>query len=231
MIAARGAASVPEAAWVCEDDAMDDVTTAFARHYWDEKRDTFFSNTFMGVICLQHPFDVQVTEEIIWETRPEVIVECGSFGGGSALRWAAMQETAGIDGCVVAIDIEDRMDQARAHALWDRRVRFLHGSTTDPAIVERAVEVVAGRRAMVILDSDHAEAHVAAELRAWAPVVSPGCYLIVQDGFVASLDPAHGPGPLEAIEAFLATDDRFEVDAVRERQLFTFNPSGFLRRR
>lgn len=210
---------------------MDGITAAFARHYWDAKLDTFFANKFMGVPCLQHPFDVQVTEEIIWETRPEVIVECGSFGGGSALRWAAMLETAGIDGQVVAIDIEDRMDWARPLPLWDRRVRFLHGSTVDAGTVAEVASICAGRPTMVILDSDHAADHVLSELHAYAPMVTSGCYLIVQDGFVASLDPDHGPGPLEAVERFLAVDDRFEVDASRERQLFTFNPSGFLRRR
>lgn len=191
---------------------------------------TLFSNTFMGVLCAQSPTDVQITQEIIWQTRPEVIVECGSLGGGSALLWAHYLEAFGIDGTVVAIDIEDRMDGARVHDLWDRRVQFLHGSTVDPAIVATVAAIAEGRRTMVILDSDHREPHVRAELDAYAPMVTSGCYLIVQDGGVTELDPSYGPGPLQATEAFLAVDDRFEVDASRERLILTGCPSGFLRR-
>jgi cephalosporin hydroxylase len=123
------------------------------------------------------------------------------------------------------------MDLAREQPLWDRRVRFLQGSTVDPATLAEVVAIIDDRRTMVILDSDHAAPHVSAELRAYAPLVTPGCYLIVQDGIVSTVDPSYGPGPLEALTAFLADDDRFEVDLSRERQFFTFNPSGFLLRR
>lgn len=93
--------------------------------------------------------------------------------------------------------------------------------------------MVDGHRTMFILDSAHDAPHVAAELRAYAPLVPPGCYLIVQDGVVNGhpLEPDHGPGPSEAIQEFLATNDKFDVDTTRERRLFTFNPSGFHRRR
>jgi cephalosporin hydroxylase len=116
---------------------------------------------------------------------------------------------------------------------FNRRVDFVRGSTVDPAIVTKVRRMVAGYRTMVILDSDHDAPHVAAELSAYVPLVTPGCYLIVQDGFVNGhpLEPDHGPGPYEAVQDFLATDDGFEVDRTRERKLFTFNPSGFLRRR
>lgn len=83
---------------------------------------------------------------------------------------------------------------------------------------------------MVILDSDHSKAHVEGELAGYAPMVTPGCYCIVQDGFVSRYDPSHGPGPLEATVAFLERNGEFEVDRSRERMLHTLNPSGFLRR-
>lgn len=77
------------------------------------------------------------------------------------------------------------------------------------------------------------EEHVFQEIDAYADLVSPGCYLIVQDGFVNGhpCEDDWGPGPLEAIEAFRTKDDRFEIDHDREQMMFTFNPSGFLRRR
>ena len=211
----------------------DDVTNAFARQWWDDSKQTFFQNRFMGLLCLQHPFDAWITQEIIFETRPEVIVECGSLGGGSAVMWASFLETYAERPRVVAIDIEDHMHEARQVPIWDRCITFLHGSSVDPAVVAQAAELTAGRPTMVILDSLHTEEHVTAELAAYAGMVTPGCYLIVQDGFVNGhpCEDDWGPGPLESIEAFLAVDDRFEVDRTRERMMFTLNPSGFLRRR
>jgi cephalosporin hydroxylase len=174
-----------------------------------------------------------VTQEIVVETRPERIVEAGALCGGSATMGAMLLEHVVPGGRVVAIDLQDSIEQARTVDVFRRRVDFVQGSTVDPAVVARVAEIVEGYRTMVILDSAHDAPHVAAELAAYAPMVTPGCCLIVQDGFVNGhpLEPDHGPGPYEAVQEFLAVDDRFEVDRSRERMLFTFNPSGFLRRR
>lgn len=211
----------------------DSSTEAFALEWWAAKESTFFANTFMGLSCLQHPFDAWITQEIIFETRPEVIVECGSFGGGSAVMWATLMEQYTSDALVVAVDIEDHMHQARELPVWDRSVLFVHGSSVDPATVEQVAAIVHDRRTMVILDSAHTEDHVTMELSAYASMVSQGCYAIVQDGFVNGnpCEPDWGPGPLEAIEKFLLTDSRFAIDRSRERMMFTFNPSGFLLRK
>ncbi len=85
---------------------------------------------------------------------------------------------------------------------------------------------------MVILDSDHAQPHVSAELVAYRDIVSVGCYLIVEDTNVNGhpVHPEHGPGPMEALDGFLATNDDFVVDADRERFMMTLNPRGFLKR-
>lgn len=210
----------------------DEVTAAFARLWWERKPRTFFDNRFLGLMCLQHPFDAWATQEILWETQPEVLVECGSFGGGSAVMWSLFMEQYDPSARVIAIDIEDHTEEARKNPLWDRHVTFIEASSIDPDVVARVGEICAGRRTMVILDSLHTEEHVTAELAAYAGLVTPGCYLIVQDSFVNGhpCDPDWGPGPYEAVEAFLAHDERFEVDRHRERMLFTLNPSGFLRR-
>ena len=83
---------------------------------------------------------------------------------------------------------------------------------------------------LVILDSDHSQAHVEAELAAYAPLVPVGCYLIVEDSNIGQIRKDLMPGPLEAIETFLAQADDFAVDREREKFLITFNPSGYLRR-
>jgi cephalosporin hydroxylase len=91
---------------------------------------------------------------------------------------------------------------------------------------------VAGRRAFVILDSDHRVDHVHAELLAYAPLVQVGDYLVVEDTNVNGHPtyPAYGPGPMEALERFLRETDEFEVDTVAERFMMTLNPRGYLRR-
>lgn len=212
--------------------ASDDaVVHAYAQRWWDGHEERIFRSTYLGAPCVQHPGDAWVTQEIISETRPEVVVECGRLGGGSTIMWAHLLELLEIDGLVVSVEIQDLPLEVRDRPIWKRRVWPVQGSSVAPDVVAEVARLTAGRRTMVILDSDHREPHVRAELEAYAPMVTPGCYLIVQDGFISELDPSHGPGPLEATQAFLAEDDRFEVDRDRERMLHTLNPSGFLRRR
>ena len=209
---------------------MDDVTQRFARRYWDAREQTLVPSTWLGVPCWQNPFDVWVIQEIIGETRPDVIVETGTLAGRGALLWASLLAMYG-PGEVISIDIhEDWHAGAANHALPHDRVTFLTGSSTDPTLVADVGGRVAGKRTMVILDSDHSSEHVFGELEAWAPLVTTGCYLIVQDGIVTYLDESLLPGPLEAVQKWLPKNPGFEADDARERMLFTFCPSGFLRR-
>jgi cephalosporin hydroxylase len=99
-------------------------------------------------------------------------------------------------------------------------------------VVAEVARRVGTGRTMVLLDSDHRMAHVLAELRAYADLVSPGSYLIVQDTNVNGhpVLPGFGPGPMEAVREFLAADDRFEIDRDQERLLFTMHPGGYLKR-
>ena len=211
----------------------DEVIRRFAELWWAEKKSTLFENRWCGIPTLQHPFDAWVTQEIICEVRPDLIVELGSYRGGSALMWSMVLAQVFPDGRVLTVDIEDRLDRARQMPWFGQHVETLTGSTTDPRIVTEVTARAAGKKTLVILDSDHSKAHVAAELDAYAPLVSERSYLIVQDGVVNGhpVEPDYGPGPFEAVTEFLARDDRFEIDRSRERMLFTFNPNGFLRRR
>jgi len=111
---------------------------------------------------------------------------------------------------------------------------YLTGSSTDPQIVSTIrAQLSATDRVMVILDSDHAQAHVRAELDVYAPLVTSGCYLIVEDTNVNGhpVYPLHGPGPMEAVNDFLPAHPEFEVDRNCERFMLTFNPNGYLRRK
>ena len=188
--------------------------------------DAWTQATWLGAQALKNPLDLWVYQEIMAETRPELVVETGTYRGGSALFLATMCDLLGI-GEVASIDVEPVRDDYPEHP----RITYLGGrSSTDPDVVDEVRERAAGRNVLVILDSDHSQTHVEAELEVYAPLVPIGCYLIVEDSNIGRIRKDLMPGPLEAIETFLARSDSFEIDRDREKFLITFNPSGYLRR-
>jgi cephalosporin hydroxylase len=181
---------------------------------------------WFGYRTMKSPMDMWMYQEILTETKPDLIVECGTASGGSSLYLASLFDLLG-RGEVITIDIKPRPGQPN-----HPRISRLVGSSVDPTIVGEVRRRAAGRRTMVILDSDHSAAHVSAELEAYRVLVSPGCYLIVEDTDVNGhpVFPDHGPGPMEAIDAFLPGAPEFAVDHDRERFMLSLNPRGFLRR-
>ena len=160
------------------------------------------------------------------ETRPELVVETGTYRGGSAFFFASICDLLGA-GEVVSIDVEPVREDYPAHP----RITYLGGrSSTDPSIVAEVGARAKEKRTLVVLDSDHSQAHVEAELAVYAPLVPVGGYVIVEDSNIGQIRKDLLPGPLEAIEAFLAGTDEFEIDHRREKFLITHNPSGYLRR-
>jgi cephalosporin hydroxylase len=193
---------------------------------------TVFQNQWLGVKTLQNPNDMWITQEILFEVKPDFLVEAGTYQGGSAALWAMILEQINPDARVITIDIEDRTAEARKLDVFRRKVDFLLGSSTDPEIVAEVERRTKGKKVVVLLDSAHDKDHVLNELRAYSPLVGVGSYLIVQDTIVNGhpVWPKYGPGPYEAVEEFLATDDRFEPDLTRERLLVTLCPRGYLKR-
>lgn len=176
---------------------------------------------FLGIKTWQNPFDVWVTQEIIAETKPEVIVETGTFRGGSSLMWAMYLDQVSPGGRVITIDVQDkRRPLAKEHPLAER-VDFLLGSSTAPEIVAEVKKRVEGKRVLFILDSLHTKEHVADELAAYADLVPVGGYVIVQDTAVGAGD---------AAREFVARNDAYEIDKSRERLLYTLNHDGFVKR-
>ena len=188
---------------------------------------TWGDTRWLGVRTRKCPMDLWVYQEILTEQRPDVIVETGTAKGGSSLFLASLC-TLLDGGRVITVDIEDQVGDAR-----DPRVSYLVGSSTADEIVEQVEKQIRpGERVMVILDSDHRYDHVLRELELYAPMVTPGSYLIVEDTNVNGhpVKPGFGPGPMEALDTFLASHPEFEVDPSREKFLLTFNPRGYLRR-
>jgi cephalosporin hydroxylase len=206
------------------------TTDRFHKLYFDAhlQGKTWADTRWFGVPLAKCPLDLWVYQEIVAETRPDLVVETGTFEGGSALFFASLFDLVG-NGRVVTVDIDEREGRPTHD-----RITYLTGSSTASEIVDEIRGHVAGAsRVLVVLDSDHRRDHVLAELEAYGDFVTPGSYLIVEDTNVNGhpVAPEFGPGPMEAVERFLELDDRFEVDRSREKLLLTFNPGGFLRRR
>jgi cephalosporin hydroxylase len=169
---------------------------------------------------------------LLWEIQPDLLIETGTAGGGSAFYYATLMDLIGT-GHVLTMDIYDHGPPKHP------RVTHLAGySSTEPTLVTH-VQQIARRceRVMVILDSDHRAGHVLQELNAYAPLVSVGSLVLVEDTMLAGhpidghhLPGAEGPGPTEAVDLFLTDHPEFERDRRCERFEITYHPGGFLRR-
>ncbi len=201
------------------------IADQFHRQYYESG---VWRNTYwLGVTAQKCPLDLWIYQEILFETRPEVIIESGTDAGGSALFLASICDLIGA-GRVVTVDTQDNPRRPK-----HPRISYVLGSSVAPEtvdLVKKSIEPNA--RVMIILDSDHGRDHVLKELRIYADMVTPGSYLIVEDTNVNNHPVAEnfGSGPMEAVEEFLSTRDDFIIDREREKFFLTFNPKGFLRR-
>jgi cephalosporin hydroxylase len=209
--------------------------TAASRHEYS------YHFRWLGLPIIQFPQDIAAMQEIIWRIRPELIVETGVARGGSLIFYASMLELLGGGGRVVGIDIDIRRpnrEAIEAHPMF-RRITLLEGSSTDEAIVTQVRALARSRRpVLVVLDSNHTHAHVAAELRAYAPLVTAGSYLVVFDTVIEQMPEDFYPdrpwkrddNAATAVLEFLRGNDRFAVDAELETKLqITVAPGGYLR--
>jgi cephalosporin hydroxylase len=185
---------------------------------------------WLGVPALKCPLDCWVYQEIIFRTRPEIIIETGVCYGGSTLYMASILDLVG-SGSIIAIDID--LSQVHEKVRNHPRVTLMEGSSVDATILQEVKKKSNGKKTMVVLDSDHRAQHVLNELNSYSDMVSSGCYLICEDtnlngNPVFSAVP-YNPGPHEAMEEFIKLNgDRWEVDYGSEKYLLTFNPGGFL---
>ena len=189
---------------------------------------TGWVNTFwLGIRALKNPLDLWVFQEIIYETRPDIIIETGTFQGGSAFFLASICDLL-VHGTVITIDIQPSIERPQ-----HPRIVYLNGSSTSDAILRTVGGFVFHvNSVMVILDSAHDKDHVLEELRSYSSFVTVGNYLIVEDTNINDhpVFSDHGPGPMEAVKEFLQWNREFVVDETREKYLLTLNPRGYLKR-
>jgi cephalosporin hydroxylase len=183
---------------------------------------------WLGHDIIKTPMDCWVYQEIIWETKPDYVIELGVMFGGATHFYASILDLVG-HGEVIGIDVS----LAKAKKPENKRIRYIEGSSTAPAVVDEIGKLTAGKRVLVIADSDHEKGHVLAELRAYAPMVHVGGYFIVEDSLndVMGFHPVPNEGPQRAAEVFLAENPDFVADRRwGERYIMTLNPGGFLLR-
>ena len=212
-----------------------DVLVESDQHGWS------YQWSWLGLPIIQMPPDVIATQEIIWETRPQVIIETGIARGGSLIFYASILQLIG-EGKVIGVDIDIRAhnrDSIESHPL-SKRIELIQGSSVDDGILKNIKSrIPAGARVMVILDSNHTHEHVFDELKLYAPLVTKGQFLIVADTVVEQI-PAQthrprpwGPGnnPATALDAFLEGNSQFVRDPfVNAKLLISSSPGGYLRR-
>lgn len=185
-----------------------------------------FAARYFGVPAVKNPCDFWAYQEIVWDTRPGVIVEIGNYCGGTLLAFAHMLDHIGV-GRVIGCDIDHSTIHPSVHQ--HPRISLVTGDA-----VSRADQVTAlcdgADRVLVVEDSSHDYANTLAVLRAYRHLVRPGQYFVVEDGICHhGIDEGPEPGPYEAVETFLREDGGFERDQSREWPV-TWNPGGFLRR-
>jgi cephalosporin hydroxylase len=208
-----------------EEDIINRYHELYYRRWLSAGADTINLSWF-GYQLFKYPSDLWLYQELLVRTRPDVVVETGTWSGGSALYMAGILDQIG-HGQIITIDIA-----AKPGLPEHPRISYVSGSSIDPAVVADVRRAVGCKRAMVILDSDHQAEHVYEEIVAYNPLVQVGDYLIVEDTNVNGHPafPEFGPGPMEAVDKFLSENDEFAIDARCERFLLTTNPRGYLRR-
>lgn len=204
------------------------IVDQFHRIYYHSPKQTWQNTYYRGVRIWKCPLDLWLYQEIMQEIQPELIIETGTAYGGSAYYLADLCESFG-RGRVVSIDIKTRP----GHTYPEHpRLTYLLGSSTDEEIKKKALDGFEGGNVLVILDSAHKRGHVLNEMRLWNDTVPVGSYMIVEDSNVNG-HPVHtrfGPGPWEAIDAFLKESSGFVVDESKHKFMMTQNPRGYLKR-
>ncbi len=201
--------------------------------YYEENR-LWETTNWLGVNIQKNPCDLLIIQELIFNIKPDLIIETGSNKGGSALFFASLCELIG-HGNVISVDInlENVQFEEIDKNTFGERIKFISGKSVDPkTVISVFKEIVMNgyEKIIVFLDSWHSEDYVYEEIEIYKHFVSENSYLVVEDTHIFNpiVWKHKDLGPGRAVERFLLENKNFIQDRKCERLSFTFNPGGFL---
>jgi len=201
-----------------------------------------YNYTWLGRPIIKYPNDVVLMQEVIWDVKPDLIIETGIAHGGSIIFSASMLELIGGDGQIVAVDIDIRehnRKEIEKHPMY-KRIMMLEGSSISEEIVNKVRAISETKeRIMVFLDSNHTHKHVLRELELYAPLVTVGSYLVLPDTFIEYFPKGYyssrpwdvGNNPMTALRDFLSGNDDFVIDKEKANKLMITEAfDGYIKR-
>ncbi|MFT4016121.1 MAG: cephalosporin hydroxylase family protein [Agriterribacter sp.] len=215
-----------------------------ARSFNTESNRSQYSYNFswMGRPIIQYPQDMIAMQEIIWDIKPDLIIETGIAHGGSLIYYASLLELIG-KGEVLGIDIDIRKHnkaEIENHPMF-KRITMIEGSAISNDTLQQVKAYATGKeKTIVCLDSNHTHDHVLEELKMYSPFVSVGSYIIAFDTIVENLPEGYfsqkrpwgiGNNPMTAVDEFIKDNDQFVIDrSIDNKLLISVAPKGYLKR-
>ena len=201
-----------------------------------------YNFSWMGRPIIQYPQDMIAMQEIIWNVKPDLIIETGIAHGGSLIYYASLLELLGGNGHVLGIDIDIRAHnrvEIEKHPMF-KRITMFEGSSIAPEMAERVRDFAKPYQTiLLVLDSNHTHDHVFQELKLYSSLVSKNSYCVVFDTIVEDMPVGSFPdrpwdkgnNPKTAVWEFLKTNNDFEIDReIENKLLITVAPDGFLKK-
>lgn len=210
----------------------------WTRTAWENKMD--YEVTWLGIPIIQNPYDIVLMQELIFNLKPDIIIETGIAHGGSIIYYSSLLELLGNNGKVIGIDIDIRPHNRKLlnkHPLI-KNITMLEGSSIDSKIISQVKKIISKNdKVLVILDSDHRKPHVIAELEAFKNIVTKGSYIVVFDTFMPYLQDLQNAAKdfksnsaMDAVKKFLKKNNNYLADKTYEKFYVTSCPNGFLKR-
>ena len=202
-----------------------------------------YNFSWMGRPIIAYPQDMIAMQEIIWEIKPDLIIETGIAHGGSLAYYASLLELIGEDGLVLGIDNDIRKHNKKLieeHSMI-KRIKMIEGDSTSESVANQVYDIAKSKKTILVcLDSNHTHDHVLKELKLYAHLTSQGSYCVVFDTIVEDLPNDYMPGgrpwnpgnnPKTAVFEFLKSNNNFKIDkSIDHKLLISVAPDGYLKR-
>lgn len=217
------------------------ISAAHSFNVASNKAQYSYNFTWMGRPIIQYPQDLIAMQEIIWNLKPDLIIETGIAHGGSLIFYSSLLELIG-KGEVLGIDIDIRQHnktEIENHPMY-KRIEMIEGSSIDPKIIDQVAKIAKDKATvLVLLDSNHTHDHVLSELKLYSTFVSKNSYLVCFDTIVEEMPEGYlpnrpwsvGRNPKTAVWEFLNENDNFEIDkSIDNKLMISVAPDGYLKR-